>query len=137
MSTLAYRPLCQKCAEHWPAWKTAWAQATVAVAPEDPIPCFCCRQTKGYGLEPGKDRGTIMDCLIDPTRRFPTLPEIAEEPGHWWSGWPGAFCMKCGAENAVEIAIADNWYDPYDDKWDTPEHKAEAEARDGKCPLDL
>ncbi len=26
---------------------------------------------------------------------------------HWWSGWPGAYCMKCGAEDKDEICIGD------------------------------
>lgn len=24
---------------------------------------------------------------------------------HWWSGWPGAYCMKCGSEDKNEICI--------------------------------
>ncbi len=52
---------------------------------------------------------------------------------HWWSGWPGAWCMKCGAEHRLELAIADGAYDPYSDTWDTPEHQAEyAEL---PCPI--
>ena len=27
-------------------------------------------------------------------------------PGeHWWSGWPGAFCMKCHAEDKDELCV--------------------------------
>jgi hypothetical protein len=26
--------------------------------------------------------------------------------GHWWNGWPGAYCMKCGAEDPSEYAVA-------------------------------
>jgi len=26
---------------------------------------------------------------------------------HWWSGWPGAYCMKCGAEDKDEICLAE------------------------------
>lgn len=133
MSDLQYRPLCRKCAELHPPWLAAWARATVAVAEEDPIPCFCCRRTYGTGA----DRGTIMDCLIDPARRFPWLPEIAEARGHWWSGWPGAHCMKCGAGHALEQAVADGWLDPYTDKWDSDEHRLQVEQADGHCPLDL
>jgi hypothetical protein len=25
---------------------------------------------------------------------------------HRWSGWPGAFCLDCGAEDANEVCIA-------------------------------
>ena len=28
--------------------------------------------------------------------------EIGE---HWWSGWPGAHCMKCGSEDKNELCI--------------------------------
>ena len=28
---------------------------------------------------------------------------------HEWSGWPGAFCLKCGAEDALENALAIGW----------------------------
>jgi len=27
---------------------------------------------------------------------------------HNWSGWPGAWCLNCGAECAMEICLADN-----------------------------
>lgn len=39
---------------------------------------------------------------------------------HWWSGWPGAICLKCGAEDVDEICISQGcgcpchaqfWYD--------------------------
>ena len=26
---------------------------------------------------------------------------------HWWSGWPGAFCMKCGDDDKMELCLAD------------------------------
>ena len=26
---------------------------------------------------------------------------------HWWSGWPGAWCMKCHAEDKDELCLAD------------------------------
>jgi len=53
---------------------------------------------------------------------------------HRWSGWPGAYCLKCGSEDAMENAIGLGWYDPWYDKWDTLEHQAEVlEAI--KCPV--
>jgi hypothetical protein len=27
---------------------------------------------------------------------------------HRWSGWPGAYCLDCGAEDAVERCVADH-----------------------------
>lgn len=29
---------------------------------------------------------------------------------HRWSGWPGAYCLDCGAEDPIEIALADGNY---------------------------
>ena len=29
-----------------------------------------------------------------------------EPAGHRWSGWPGAWCLDCGAEDANEICLA-------------------------------
>ncbi len=26
---------------------------------------------------------------------------------HRWSGWPGAFCLRCFCEDPVELALAD------------------------------
>jgi len=44
---------------------------------------------------------------------------------HRWSGWPGAYCMKCGIEDSLEYAIANDYYNPYTGVWDTDEHKEE------------
>lgn len=29
-----------------------------------------------------------------------------EGDDHWWMGWPGACCMKCGCEDRVELELA-------------------------------
>ena len=55
---------------------------------------------------------------------------------HRWSGWPGAYCLKCGSEHALENAIGLNWYDPFTDKFDTPEHQKEVEDADCVCPVE-
>jgi len=47
---------------------------------------------------------------------------------HRWSGWPGAYCLKCGCEDAVENALALGWYDPIKNTYDTPEHEEEVVA---------
>jgi len=26
---------------------------------------------------------------------------------HWWSGWPGAFCLKCGDQDVNELCLGD------------------------------
>jgi len=37
---------------------------------------------------------------------------------HWWSGWPGAYCIKCGVEDLYEICIGIVCYCPcHDDFW--------------------
>ena len=55
--------------------------------------------------------------------------------GHRWSGWPGAFCLNCGAEHALENAIGLNWYDPFTDEWDAVEHAQEVYDADAICPV--
>lgn len=27
---------------------------------------------------------------------------------HWWSGWPGAYCLKCHAEDKDEVCLANS-----------------------------
>lgn len=54
---------------------------------------------------------------------------------HRWSGWPGAFCLDCGAEDMREVALAEGWlqFDGADGSdpstwnvvWDTKEHEDE------------
>lgn len=44
---------------------------------------------------------------------------------HHWSGWPGAFCLDCGAEDPWEIAVGNNYYDPVDKKWATEDEVRE------------
>jgi len=51
---------------------------------------------------------------------------------HVWSGWPGAHCLKCGASDPLELALADNWYDPFINKFDTLEHE-EAVKKANEC----
>ena len=48
---------------------------------------------------------------------------------HKWSGWPGAHCLLCGSEDPTEIALADGWYDPCTDWWDTEEHRMICKSR--------
>lgn len=39
---------------------------------------------------------------------------------HRWSGWPGAWCLDCGQEDGMEIAVARGDYDPYSEQWASP-----------------
>lgn len=56
---------------------------------------------------------------------------------HRWSGWPGAWCLDCGCEDPVEIALADGTMIEVDDpaaplgfRYEAPEHlKAEFAAK--------
>jgi hypothetical protein len=43
--------------------------------------------------------------------------QTPEQHFHAWSGWPGAFCLKCGAEDLLEHAIGMGYYDPFNDTW--------------------
>ena len=53
---------------------------------------------------------------------------------HRWSGWPGAYCLLCGAEDAMEVAVADGWYDPFTMKWDAEEHRRLVVEAHNNCP---
>lgn len=62
--------------------------------------------------------------------------------GHNWSGWPGAFCLRCGAEHALETAIAQGWFQPDQDspgggKWTHEAYKNYVHYVDGICGADL
>jgi hypothetical protein len=62
-------------------------------------------------------------------------PWPKDHKGHWWSGWPGAYCMRCGADDPMEFAIGNNYYDPLTDKWDTEQHRLEYESKN-RCIVD-
>jgi len=53
---------------------------------------------------------------------------------HKWSGWPGAYCLLCGAEQALENALASNWFDPTTNKWKDPLQKQLVYLCDENCP---
>jgi len=36
---------------------------------------------------------------------------------HWWSGWPGAYCMKCGSEDKDELCIGGCNCSCHDEFW--------------------
>lgn len=35
----------------------------------------------------------------------PRPHELSDGTNHWWSGWPGAFCLGCGADDPNELCI--------------------------------
>ena len=53
---------------------------------------------------------------------------------HKWSGWPGAYCLVRGVEDASENALGLGWYDPVSDTWDTEEHKQTVIEAQNNCP---
>lgn len=65
-----------------------------------------------------------------------THPWPENHVGHWWTGRPGAHCMRCGCGDPVEEAVADGLLDPWDGEWKGT--KAEKEAFDVRqlCPAD-
>jgi hypothetical protein len=42
--------------------------------------------------------------------------------------------MLCHAEDAMEIALADGWYDPLKNTWDTEEHREQVMKAQNNCP---
>ena len=57
----------------------------------------------------------------------------ADTKGHRWSGWPGAYCLDCGVEDALENALADNWFDPITNVWKSDLHRELVELCNGNC----
>ena len=53
---------------------------------------------------------------------------------HHWTGWPGAICFHCGCEDPMEIALADNDYDPISNTWTTEERRKQF-LEDNNCPI--
>lgn len=47
---------------------------------------------------------------------------------HQWSGWPGAYCLKCGAPDPMEVALADELIAVSDEEWKWLGTKEEREA---------
>ncbi len=51
----------------------------------------------------------LPTCSVGNAQPCPSDKSLHDEPvgTHWWSGWPGAYCMKCGASDPVEECLAD------------------------------
>ena len=47
------------------------------------------------------------ECSVQHIRECPSGKSLHGEPkdNHWWSGWPGAYCMKCGDDDLTEICL--------------------------------
>lgn len=50
---------------------------------------------------------------------------------HRWSGWPGAWCLKCGIGDPMEYAIGNSYYDPYTNTWQDSEEARQAKKECG------
>lgn len=49
---------------------------------------------------------------------------------HRWSGWPGAWCLDCGADDKLELGLADGFgFDEDGNDAPMPE-----KYRNGPCP---
>jgi hypothetical protein len=62
----------------------------------------------------------IKGCFITEIIPCPGNKSLHGEPvtDHWWNGWPGAFCLKCGSEDKVELCIGNICKCPcHDDFW--------------------
>lgn len=48
----------------------------------------------------------VADCTV-PTHdpKCPRPHELSDGTHHWWSGWPGAFCLGCFCEDPLEYCI--------------------------------
>ena len=40
--------------------------------------------------------------------KCPSPHPLSKDGNHWWSGWPGAYCMGCGMSYPPEICLAEN-----------------------------
>jgi hypothetical protein len=62
--------------------------------------------------------------------------------GHWWSGWPGAYCMKCHAAHALEVVLGLDLVEMTGDEgdgplvWKSEEARELFEGHDTVCPSD-
>ena len=59
------------------------------------------------------------------TKHVPNCPVLSHDPlcpsphalsdgvHHWWSGWPGAWCMGCGCDDPQEICVVtcEQWWE--------------------------
>jgi hypothetical protein len=54
--------------------------------------------------------------------------------GHRWSGWPHAWCLDCGCEDPIEIALADGNYIEIDDDSEMGFHYEFPNVTQTECP---
>ncbi len=51
-----------------------------------------------------------MDCQVCKRKNevCTNQHQLSKDGSHWWSGWPGAYCLGCGADDPEELCLADN-----------------------------
>ena len=51
----------------------------------------------------------LPDCALGKREDEVCLTPHALSDGkhHWWTGWPGAFCLSCGADDPAELCVGD------------------------------
>ena len=61
----------------------------------------------------------IKDCDAQNIRDCPANKSLHGEAttSHWWSGWPGAYCMKCGDDDLMEICLGGCKCSCHDEFW--------------------
>lgn len=48
---------------------------------------------------------------------------------HWWSGWPGAFCLGCGADDPNEICLGQGCHcECHNEFWESYEEYCKKEV---------
>lgn len=80
-----------------------------------------------------------------PEPRIKQHLDLLKKKGHQWSGWPGAYCLKCGADHMLEMALAEGWVDcgptPENpeppNSWTNPDHHKLVDLCDGNCYADM
>jgi hypothetical protein len=60
---------------------------------------------------------------------------------HHWCRWPESygtwlFCLDCGSDDYMEYAIANDYYEPFTDRWVDEKYKKEYE-NSLSCPVEF
>jgi hypothetical protein len=92
-----------------------WIKKEAKMEEENGTPC----ESNEYDKEMIKD-------YLDENKR-------SKGTSHDWSGWPGAYCVNCGVEHALENATGMGWYNPNDDSFISPHHKEVIHLCDSNC----
>lgn len=79
---------CKDSQHNW-----LWTNQGASKSPPDETRCLCQQYTWGEWEK--------IQFVDDETSALPCV--------HNWSGWPGAYCLKCGINDPGEQAIADEW----------------------------